>query len=69
MQKTSLARYGVTNIGAYAPNREKVRATNIKKYGTANGHRKDISHKIGINISIARCTNFYNNVIMADSEV
>ena len=69
MQSTLLEKYGVANIGAYAPNREKVKTTNLKKYGTANGHKKDDNSKIGINISTARCTNFYNNVIKADTEV
>lgn len=69
IQDTTFERYGVTNIGAYAPNREKVKSTNISKYGTANGHKKENIEEIGENISVARCTNFYNNVICNDDEV
>jgi very-short-patch-repair endonuclease len=69
MQQTILERYGVTNIGAFKPNREKIKNTNIERYGTANGHKKDDSLEIGNNISITRCTNFYNKIINTNDEV
>lgn len=69
MNATMIKRYGVANVGSSKELREKIRKTNLEKYGTANGHKKAESLKIGYNISLARCTNFYNKVLNTDNEV